>query len=172
MARPGPVRSSYDRRHVPGGRRSHLAAYGRADDVIVTAESSATVELAARALGVEPQRIAKTISLRGAEPGTAILVVLAGDARLDNAAFKRTFGAKARMLAGDEVEALTGHAPGGVCPFGNPPAATVYLDTSLQRFDTVFPACGDAASAIELTCDELAEVGRSAGWVTVSTLPR
>jgi prolyl-tRNA editing enzyme YbaK/EbsC (Cys-tRNA(Pro) deacylase) len=151
--------------------RAHLAAFGRDGDVIETAQSSATVELAAQALGVEPRRIAKTLSFRGAEPDTAILVVAAGDARVDNAAFKGTFGLKARMLAGDEVLRLTGHEPGGVCPFGNPPAATVWLDTSLQRFDTVFPACGNAASAIELTCDELAELGRSAGWVTVTTLP-
>jgi prolyl-tRNA editing enzyme YbaK/EbsC (Cys-tRNA(Pro) deacylase) len=152
--------------------RAHLATFGRDGDVIETAESSATVELAAQALGVEPRRIAKTISVRGAEPETAVLVVLAGDARLDNGAFKRTFGTKPRMLAGDEVERLTGHAPGGVCPFGNPPAATVYLDTSLQRFATVFPACGNAASAIELTLDELALIGGSAGWVTVSALPQ
>lgn len=151
--------------------RAHLARFGLADAVIVTERSSATVELAAAALGVEPARIAKTLSLRGAEAGSAILVVLAGDARLDNAAFKRAFGTKPRMLAGDEVERLTGHAPGGVCPFGNPDAARVYLDTSLRRFATVFPACGDAASAIELTCDRLAEVAGAAGWVAVSTLP-
>ncbi len=151
--------------------RAHLAGYGRADDVIETARSSATVELAAAALGVEPRRIAKTLSFRGVSPETAILVVTAGDARVDNAAFKAAFGFKARMLVADEVLRLTGHEPGGVCPFGNPPAATVFLDTSLQRFDTVFPACGNAASAIELTCDELAELGRAAGWVTVTTLP-
>lgn len=151
--------------------RAHLSRFGRADDVVVTAQSSATVELAALALGVEPQRIAKTLSFRGAEPGTAILVVLAGDARLSNAEFKREFGLKPRMLAGEEVEQLTGHAAGGVCPFGVPGSATVWLDTSLRRFDTVFPACGDAASAIELTCAELEQVAEPAGWVTVSTLP-
>ncbi|GAA4626498.1 YbaK/EbsC family protein [Cellulomonas oligotrophica] len=151
--------------------RAHLARFGRADDVIVTERSSATVELAAQALGVEPARIAKTLSFRGPEPGTALLVVVAGDARVDNAAFRAAFGVKARMLGGDEVEELTGHAPGGVCPFGNPPSATVRLDTSLQRFASVFPACGDAASAIELTCDELAHVTGDPGWVTVSRLP-
>ena len=151
--------------------RAHLAGYGRAGDVIETAHSSATVELAAAALGVAPQRIAKTLSFRGPSPETAILVVAAGDARVDNAAFKAAFGLKARMLAADEVLSLTGHEPGGVCPFGNPPAATVYLDTSLQRFDTVFPACGSAASAIELTCDELALLGGARGWVTVTTIP-
>lgn len=151
--------------------RAHLAGFGRAGDVIETARSSATVELAAAALGVAPQRIAKTLSFRGASPETAVLVVAAGDARVDNAAFKSAFGIKARMLAGDEVLRLTGHEPGGVCPFGNPPAATVWLDTSLRRFDTVFPACGNAASAIELTCDELVTLGRAAGWVTVTTVP-
>ena len=152
--------------------RAYLAGFGRDGDVIETAQSSATVELAAQALGVAPQRIAKTLSFRGAAPDTAILVVAAGDARVDNAAFKATFGLKARMLAGDEILRLTGHEPGGVCPFGNPPAATVYLDASLRRFGTVFPACGNAASAIELTSDELADLGRSAGWVTVTTVPQ
>ncbi len=151
--------------------REHLARFGRDADVIETAQSSATVELAALALGVEPQRIAKTLSLRGAEPETAILVVVAGDARLDNAGFKQAFGIKPRMLAGDDIERLTGHAPGGVCPFGNPPTATVYLDTSLRRFDTVFPACGNAASAIELTCADLERISGAAGWVTVASLP-
>lgn len=151
--------------------RAHLARFGRGDDIIETARSSATVGLAAEALGVEPERIAKTLSLRGPQEGTAILVVLAGDARLDNAGFKRAFGLKPRMLTGDEIEALTGHAPGGVCPFGNPASATVYLDTSLRRFETVFPACGSAASAIELSCAELEEVTAPVGWVTVSTLP-
>ena len=151
--------------------RAHLAGYGRDGDVIETAHSSATVELAAAALGVAPEQIAKTLSFRGPSPETAILVVAAGDARVDNAAFKAAFGLKARMLGADEVLRLTGHEPGGVCPFGNPPSATVYLDTSLRRFDTVFPACGNAASAIELTCDELAHLGRSAGWVSVTTVP-
>ena len=151
--------------------RSHLDRYGLADAVVVTATSSATVELAAQALGVEPARIAKTLSFRAAEPGRAILVVVAGDARVDNAAFRATFGVKARMLAGDEVEALTGYPPGGVCPFGNPPTATVHLDTSLRRFTTVFPACGTASSAVELTPDRLAEVTGGAPWVTVSRLP-
>jgi prolyl-tRNA editing enzyme YbaK/EbsC (Cys-tRNA(Pro) deacylase) len=151
--------------------RAHLAGFGRDADVIETAHSSATVELAAAALGVDPQRIAKTLSFRGPAPDTAILVVAAGDARVDNAAFKAAFGLKARMLVADEVLRLTGHEPGGVCPFGNPPAATVFLDTSLQRFGTVFPACGNAASAIELTCEELRVLGRAQGWVTVTTIP-
>ncbi|RLV55329.1 YbaK/EbsC family protein [Aeromicrobium phragmitis] len=151
--------------------RAHLEAFSRGDDVVVTAESSATVELAAAALGVDPERIAKTLSFRAAEPNAAILVVLAGDARLDNAAFKRTFAVKASMLKGDDVERLTGHAPGGVCPFANPPGAAVYLDTSLRRFASVFPACGSANSAIEVTCDELEKLAGTTDWVTVSKLP-
>ncbi|QAY62607.1 YbaK/EbsC family protein [Xylanimonas allomyrinae] len=152
--------------------RTHLARFGLDDRIIVTDASSATVDLAAAALGVEPARIAKTLSFRGPEPGTAILVVLAGDARTHNAAFKAAFGVKARMLGGDEVEQLTGHAPGGVCPFGNPPAATVYLDESLRRFETVFPACGTATSAVELTPEELAEVTGHHGWVAVGQVPQ
>lgn len=148
--------------------RAHLAQFGRADDIIVTEQSSATVDLAAAALGVEPARIAKTLSFHGSRPGTAILVVMAGDARVRNAAFKQTFGLKARMLGGDDVEALTGHAPGGVCPFGVPDSATVWLDTSLRRFTTVFPACGSANSAIGLSCEDLAAISAPAGWVTVS----
>ncbi|GAB2469521.1 YbaK/EbsC family protein [Xylanimonas ulmi] len=150
---------------------AHLARFDMADRIRVTPQSSATVELAAAAFGVEPARIAKTLSFRGAEPGTAILVVLAGDARTQNAAFRTAFGVKARMLGGDEVEALTGHAPGGVCPFGNPPSAAVYLDESLRRYETVFPACGSANSAIEVTPDELERVTGHHGWVSVAQYP-
>lgn len=152
--------------------QQYLAERGHGDDVIVTPQSvvTATVEEAAAALGVEPARIAKTLSFRGPEPDTAILVVMAGDARVHNSSFKRTFGVKAHMLRGDEVEHLTGHQPGGVCPFANPPAATVYLDTSLQRFTTVYPACGNDHSAIELNCAELERVTGGPQWVTVSTL--
>jgi Uncharacterized conserved protein len=152
--------------------QQYLAERGHGDDVMVTPPSvaTATVEAAAAALGVEPARIAKTMSFRGAEPDTAILVVLAGDARVHNGSFKRTFGVKAHMLRGDEVEHLTGHRPGGVCPFANPPSARVYLDTSLQRFETVYPACGDDHSVIELSCAELARVTGGPQWVTVSTV--
>ncbi|GAA3800041.1 YbaK/EbsC family protein [Cellulomonas soli] len=151
--------------------RQHLERFGLGDAIVVTERSSATVDLAAEALGVAPERIAKTLSFRAGEPDRAVLVVMAGDARVDNGAFRQAFGLKARMLAGDEVEQLTGHAPGGVCPFGNPESATVYLDTSLRRFESVFPACGSASSAIELTCDVLHEVTGGAPWVTVSRLP-
>lgn len=151
--------------------RAHLARFGRADDVLETSGSSATVELAAAELGVEPARIAKTLGFYGATPGTSILVVAAGDARVDNAAFKAAFGLKARMLRPDDVEALTGHAIGGVCPFANPEGASVHLDASLRRFPSVFPAVGNAASAVELTPDELATVAEPVGWVSVTKPP-
>ena len=150
--------------------RAHLARFGRDGDVIVTSGSSATVELAAQQLGTESARIAKTLGFYGAEPGTSILVVAAGDARIDNGAFKRTFGLKARMLRADDVEALTGHPVGGVCPFANPETAQVHLDESLRRFASVFPAVGDAASAIELTPDELEDVAEPVGRVSVTKL--
>ncbi len=151
--------------------RAHLARFGREADVIETSGSSATVELAAAELGVEPARIAKTLGFYGTEAGTSILVVAAGDARVDNAAFKAQFGLKARMLKGEDVEALTGHAIGGVCPFANPDVAAVHLDASLKRFPSVFPAVGNAASAIELTPDELEVVAEPRGWVSVTKQP-
>lgn len=151
--------------------RAHLARFGRDGDVVETSGSSATVELAAAELGVEPARIAKTLGFYGREPGTSILVVAAGDARVDNAAFKATFGIKARMLKADDVETLTGHAIGGVCPFANPDTAAVHLDESLRRFASVFPAVGNAASAIELTPDELEVVAEPVGWVSVTKQP-
>ncbi len=151
--------------------RAHLARFGRDRDVVETSGSSATVELAAAELGVEPARIAKTLAFHGVEEGTSILVVAAGDVRVDNAGFKRAFGRKARMLTGEEVEPLTGHAPGGVCPFANPEVAAVYLDESLHRFETLFPAVGNAASAIELSPEEIAEISGAVGWVDVTKLP-
>ncbi len=151
--------------------RTFLSLHGRADEIVQTPGSSATVAEAAAAFGVEPARIAKTLSFRGDSPDSCVLVVMAGDARTDNATFKATFGRKASMLKADEVEALTGHPVGGVCPFANPESATVYLDTSLKRFDTVFPAAGSADSSIELTPRDLEELSAAAGWVTVSRLP-
>lgn len=147
-----------------------LSEHGRRGDIRRTDGSSATVAEAAAAFGVEPARIAKTLSFRGDSPETCILVVMAGDARTDNAAFKARFGRKATMLKADEVEALTGHPVGGVCPFANPDSATVFLDTSLKRFDTVFPAAGSADSAIELTPAELEVLSGASAWVTVSRL--
>ena len=130
--------------------------------------SSATVELAAQAAGVEPARIAKTLSFYTTEKDGAILIVTAGDMKIDNSKFKHVFGMKAKMLAPDDVEHLTGHAIGGVCPFGiTHPNTVTYLDISLQRFDTIYPAAGNAASAVRLNCDELAQLSNSAGWIDV-----
>jgi len=145
--------------------RAHLRKWGRDVDILELADSSATVALAAKALGVEPARIAKSISLRSGEG--ALLVVTAGDAKIDNAKFKAEFGIKAKMLTAPEVLAYTGHAVGGVCPFGLPGDLPVYLDISLRRFATVFPACGSSNSAIELTCDELATYAGNRKWVDV-----
>lgn len=129
--------------------------------------SSATVELAAQALGVEPARIAKTLSFSDDGDG-CILIVAAGDAKIDNAKFKTFFHRKARMLSPDEVIARTGHAIGGVCPFAiTNPAARIWLDESLKRFATVFPACGSSNSAIELSCAELEICSRALGWIDV-----
>lgn len=127
--------------------------------------SSATVELAAQALNVEPARIAKTLSFK--KEDSCILVVAAGDTKIDNAKYKSTFGVKAKMLSPDEVLDQVGHAVGGVCPFGIPQDVLVYLDESLKRFDTVFPACGSSNSAIELTCEELYTYANSQQWVDV-----
>ena len=127
--------------------------------------SSATVELAAQALDCEPARIAKTLSFLS-EDG-CILIVAAGDAKVDNAKFKALFGMKAKMLTPDQVLELCGHAVGGVCPFAVKETAKVYTDISLKRFDTVYPACGSSNSAIPLNCDELFEYSQSLGWIDV-----
>ena len=127
--------------------------------------SSATVELAAKALHCEPQRIAKTLSFM-LENG-AVLIVAAGDAKIDNPKYKAKFGKKAKMLSMDEVETLVGHAVGGVCPFAVNESVKVYLDESLKRFDTVFPACGSSNSAIELTIPELEKYSGYVEWVDV-----
>ncbi|MBQ9392450.1 MAG: YbaK/EbsC family protein [Oscillospiraceae bacterium] len=133
--------------------REYLARYGMADRIREFDTSSATVELAARALGVEGRRIAKTLSFKVGEG--AVLVVAAGDAKVDNGKFKQCFGVKAKMLTAEEAVALVGHAVGGVCPFALPQGVRTYLDVSLRRFDTVFPAAGSSASAAEMTCEEL-----------------
>lgn len=145
--------------------KAWLDRFGAAGRVQEFAASSATVELAAQAVGCAPARIAKTLSFR-TEAGV-ILIVAAGDAKVDNPRYKARFGCKAKMLAFDEVEAETGHAVGGVCPFGVNPGVTVYLDESLRRFETVFPACGSANSAIELTIDELERFSGFRAWVDV-----
>lgn len=129
--------------------------------------SSATVDLAAQALGVEPGRIAKTLSFKSA--ASAIIIVTAGDTKIDNAKYKAQFGLKAKMLTAEEALACTGHAVGGICPFGvDESQAEIFLDQSLKRFATVFPACGSANSAIELTPEKLAEIVPLKSWVDVS----
>ena len=127
--------------------------------------SSATVELAAKALHCEPQRIAKTLSFM--VENEAVLIVAAGDAKIDNPKYKAKFGKKAKMLSLDEVETVVGHVVGGVCPFAVNEGVKVYLDVSLKRFETVFPACGSSNSAIELTIPELEEYSGYAEWVDV-----
>ena len=145
--------------------KAYFAKYGMADRIRELDESSATVELAAQALGCEPCRIAKTLSFSvNCRP---ILIVAAGDAKIDNPKYKAQFGAKAKMLTPDEVESLVGHAVGGVCPFGIHEGVTVYLDESLKRFATVFPACGSCNSAIELTIPELETYSGFESWVDV-----
>lgn len=142
-----------------------LARYGRQQDILFFDRSSATVELAAQALHTEGCRIAKTLSFLTKEG--PILVVTAGDARIDNARYKARFGQRAKMLTPDQVVEWTTHPVGGVCPFGVPENVTVYLDESLRRFETVYPACGSGNSAICLTCDELYTYGGATGWVDV-----
>lgn len=145
--------------------RAYFRAQQMEDRVMEFAVSSATVELAAQALSCEPGRIAKTLSFRVGE--RAVLVVAAGDARIDNPKFKAFFGVKAKMLAHDEAESVIGHAVGGVCPFANPVGVDTYLDISLKRFATVFPAAGSSNSAIELTCNELEDYSHSKAWIDV-----
>lgn len=143
----------------------HFRQFGKEQNILQYSESSATVEEAAKVLNVIPARIAKTLSFK--KEGQAFLVVFAGDAKIDNKKFKEQFGVKAKMLTPEEVEHFTGHVIGGVCPFGLKNDLDVYLDVSLQRFTTVFPACGSINSAIELTCDELEKYSFAKGWVNV-----
>ena len=146
--------------------REYLTPLGLADRILVFETSSATVELAAEAAGVIPARIAKSLSLM--LPEGPILLVAAGDARIDNPRFKAQFHAKAKMLSADEVTLRIGHAVGGVCPFAIKSDVRTWLDVSLKRFDTVYPACGSANSAIELSCDELEAAAQGfAGWIDV-----
>lgn len=145
--------------------KEYFAKYDMADRVKEFDVSSATVELAAEAVGCEPCRIAKTLSFL--VEGKAVLIVTAGDAKIDNRKYKDRFGAKAKMLTPEEAERLIGHAVGGVCPFAVNEGVSVYLDASLQRFSTVFPACGSANSAIELSIPELETHSGYVAWVDV-----
>ena len=148
--------------------KAWLDARGMAGRALEFDRSSATVPLAAMAVGVEEARIAKTLSFR-APNGGALLIVAAGDARVNNAAFKATFGCKARMLTAQEAVEETGHAVGSVCPFALKPGVQVCLDESLKRFDSVYPACGSASSAARLSPDELQALS-GGEWVDVCTL--
>jgi prolyl-tRNA editing enzyme YbaK/EbsC (Cys-tRNA(Pro) deacylase) len=145
--------------------RAYLAKFGQADRIITFPTSSATVELAAQAAGTEPCRIAKSMSFQTKEG--PILIVTAGDTKIDNSKFKHFFGEKAKMLPFEEVEPAIGHAVGGVCPFGVNEGVRVYLDVSLRRFPTVFPAAGEANNAIELTPAELEQYTDNQGWIDV-----
>jgi prolyl-tRNA editing enzyme YbaK/EbsC (Cys-tRNA(Pro) deacylase) len=145
--------------------RNYLKRWGRDADIIEMEISTATVYEAAHALGLIPARIAKSISLKQGD--TTVVVVTAGDTKLDNRKYKDHFGIKAKMLSPEEALRVTGHAVGGVCPFGLPAGVDVYLDISMRRFDTVFPACGSSNSAIELTLDELHEYSQNKAWIDV-----
>ncbi len=145
--------------------REYLKQFHKENEVLEFDSSSATVELAAQALHVLPARISKTLSFR--TEGGCMLILMAGDARIDNKKFKEKFGMKARMLTPEEALSFTGHAVGGVCPFAIPAGILVYLDISMQRFSTVFPACGSGNSAIELTCDELFTCSAALEWIDV-----
>ena len=158
--------------------RAYFQELGRERDILEFPVSSATVELAAQAAGVIPARIAKTLSFlvddgcvlivaAGDAKIGCVLIVAAGDAKIDNPKYKAMFHTKAKMLTPEQAQEMTGHAVGGVCPFANPEGVKTYLDVSLQRFDTVFPAAGSSNSAIELTCGELEEYSHSLGWIDV-----
>ena len=145
--------------------RKYFYSFGMEDRILEFQVSSATVELAAQAVGCIPARIAKTLSFKiGEEP---ILIVAAGDAKIDNRKYKDKFGKKAVMLSQEEVSEKVGHAVGGVCPFGIPETVRVYLDESLRRFETVFPAAGSSNSAIELNMEELERYSTAKEWIDV-----
>lgn len=146
--------------------KAHLEKYGFSERIRTFPVSSATVVLAAVALGTEEARIAKTLSFLTS--GGAVLIVTAGDAKIDNRKYKDSFGEKAKMIPFAEVEGLIGHAVGGVCPFGVNDGVRVYLDCSLRRFDTVFPAAGEPNNAVELTIPELELASELVGWIDVT----
>lgn len=146
--------------------KEYFKKYNMEDRVRVLEESSATVDLAAKALNCRPGRIAKSLSFKDKE-GNCILVVAAGDAKVDNAKYKSKFNVKAKMLTPDEALELIGHEVGGICPFGIKDGVSVYTDISLKRFETIFPACGSSNSLIELNLDELYKYSNSIEWVDV-----
>lgn len=151
--------------------KEYFRSIGIEDRIKEFEESSATVELAAKAAGVIPARICKTISFLDPEGG-CVLVQTAGDTKINNGKFKRQFGFKAKMLTAEQVLEFTGHAVGGVCAFAiENEDVRIYADVSMQRFDTVFPACGSSNSAIELTCQELFQYSKAQEWIDVCKIP-
>ena len=149
--------------------KAHLEQYGLADRVIVFDQSSATVAMAAQAAGTSEAEIAKTLSFLVDD--AAVLIVAAGDAKVDSSKFKAKFHIKAKMVLTDRVEELVGHAPGGVCPFGVNEGVAVYLDESLRKFDTVYPAAGNGHAAVKLTLQDLEAAAGAEGWVDVCKEP-
>lgn len=146
--------------------REYLEQFDKDKDIIVLNTSTATVELASKALGVEPDKIAKTLSFKTQDG--AIIIVTSGMARIDNKKYRNTFHLKAKMLSAEEVEILIGHEIGGVCPFAiENKNVKIYLDKSLQKYDYVYPACGSKNSAIKLSCKELEDLSNSLSWVDV-----
>ncbi|MDO4554032.1 MAG: YbaK/EbsC family protein [Lachnospiraceae bacterium] len=148
--------------------KEYLKQFGLSDRVMEFDQSSATVDLAAEAVGVEPDRIAKTLSFQDGEG--CLLIVAAGKHRIDNPKFKKQFSKKAKMLSADDALRLTGHAVGGVCPFALPEGVKVYLDESLKVYETIYPAAGSDSSAVRLTPEELFESAGAIGWIDVCKL--
>lgn len=149
--------------------KAYLEERGYGDRIQVFDVSSATVELAALAVGTEPARIAKSLTFKVEEQ--PVMILAAGDAKINNPKYKAFFHKKAKMLTREEVNAWIGHDVGGVCPFGIKEGVDVYLDVSMKRFDKVYPACGSANSAVELTPDELEVISGCKGWIDVCSIP-
>lgn len=150
--------------------RTYLQSRGWSGEILEFSESSATVELAAEKIGTEPARIAKTLGFYDPEDASrAVLIVAAGDAKVNSGQFKRRFGGKPRMLQSDDVASLSGHPIGGVCPFANPEGTRVFLDESLRRFESVYPAAGTPTSAVHIAISELEPLSAAEGWVDIST---
>lgn len=145
--------------------KAYLEEKGFGDRVQEFEVSSATVELAAIAVGTEPARIAKSLTFMVEDK--PVMIICAGDVKIDNAKYKAMFHTKAKMLTAEQVEELIGHAVGGVCPFGIKEGVSVYLDASMKRFDTIYPACGSSNSAVRLTCEELELLSGSLAWIDV-----
>ena len=149
--------------------KKYIEDKGYGERILLFTENSATVELAAKAAGVEPELIAKSLTFKVEDK--PVMIVCAGDAKVDNRKYKDYFGKKATMLTRDEVSSLIGHEVGGVCPFGIHEGVQVYLDECLKRFEYVYPACGDDASAVKLTPDELFGLSGALDWIDVCKLP-